>query len=276
MSTALDHTRARFETTPRALEDDELVRIARGDRGCLGDLVSGLGAVLLISAAILGAMGRISFTWTYVAAAVWIGGFVWGTVAQTRSGKLRKAALEQGPLVMAVVLRSEDCLQRPGKRVGRAVVAFTTADGRRFDREGLDALAAALEAGKDSDAARASEWVALLDDPDAFGVFAVEPAVLGPGLAGRDDSEAGAEDCWAEDCWVAAMHVHPERLDGDYLGYLEDCEAAERELELDAPTRAPTVLAIVDPERGFIEQVPRAPARSPSEAAAAADDEDER
>lgn len=244
MSAALDHLRARFEPTPRELQEDELVRIARGDRGCLGDLVSGVGAAALVTSAILGAMGKISFNWTYGAAALWIGGFVWGTISQTRSGKLRRAALEEGPLVQAVVLRSEAWLRRPGKRVGRAVVVFSTAPSRRFDRDWLDTVAAAVESS-----AKTRAWAQLLTDPDAFGVVGLEP---------KDEAFAGLEDAEGlEQTYVAAMHVHPERLEGNYLGYAEDQDAAEAGLDLDAPTRAPTVVAIVDPERAFIEQVPQ-------------------
>ena len=246
MSSALQTQRDRLEATPRDLDDDELVRIARGDRGCLGDLISGIGAIALVSGAILGAMGKISFNWAYLACAVWIGGFVWGTWTQARSGKQRKAALESGPLVMAVVLRRESWLVRPGRRVGRAVVAFTTAPELRFDRAHLDALAAALEAA--SERAGASEWSALLTDDDAFGLHHVE-------LSGAPAADAHIH--------IATMIVHPERLEGGYLGYAEDQEAGEKDLDLDAPTRAPIVLAIVDPETSFIEHAPAGAAAEP-------------
>ena len=99
MSQALETIRDRFESTPRELDADELVRLARGDRGCLGDLVSGLGAIVLVGGAILGAMEIVSFNVAYVGVAIWIGGFVWGTYSQTVSGRTRKAALTAGPLV---------------------------------------------------------------------------------------------------------------------------------------------------------------------------------
>lgn len=243
MSQALDTIRDRFESTPRELEADELVRLARGDRGCLGDLVSGLGAIMLVGGAILGAMEIVSFNVAYVGCAIWIGGFVWGTYSQTVSGRARKAALTAGPLVMGVVLRKADWLGRPGKRVGRAVVLFSTDPTRRFDRDWLDAAAVAVEQAHEG--GKGAAWAELLRDEEAFGVHA---------LGELEFDEAGS----AQGLWLGAMIVHPERLEGGYLGYVEDQEAGERDADLDAQLRAPTVLAIVDPDTQFIEQVPRA------------------
>lgn len=248
MPHALARARDRFEATPRSLDDDDLTRIARGDRGCLGDVLSGLGAIALVATVILGAMGTISFSWTYLAVGVWIGGFVWGTVAQARSGKLRKAALESGPLTLAVVVRDEPWLRRPGKRAGRVVVLFTTDEAHRFDRDWLERAAKHLAAELDSNAG-AAEWIplrALLADPDAFGLHRA-PAEL---LAVEDRGAA---------VYLASMVVHPERFDGGYLGAEDDREAGELELDIDTPTRPPTVLVIVDPEHGFIEQAPHRP-----------------
>lgn len=243
MSRALVHARERFEATPRSLDDDELTRIARGDRGCLADVVSFVGAIGLVAAVIFGAMETIPFAWTYVAMAVWIGGFAWGTAAQARSGKLRKAALEAGPLVLGVVLRDEPWLRRPGKRAGRAVVLFTTDEVRRFDRDWLERIATQLTSKLD-DEPGGPDWVplrALLVDPDAFGMHLVpEPLVGAPAV------------------YLASVVVHPERMDGAYLGAEDDREAGERDEDLDAPTRPPTIIVIADPERKFIEQAPRA------------------
>lgn len=242
MSQALDTIRDRFESTPRELDADELVRLARGDRGCLGDLVSGLGAIMLVGGAILGAMELVSFDLAYAGCAIWIGGFVWGTYSQTVSGRARKAALTAGPLVMAVVLRKAAWLGRPGKRVGRALVLFSTDPRRRFDRDWLDAAAAALERAHAR--GQAGAWAELLRDEEAFGMHALDELELD-------------EPARARSLWLAAMIVHPERLEGGYLGYAEDQDAGERDAELDAELRAPTVLAIVEPETKFIEQVPR-------------------
>jgi hypothetical protein len=244
VSQILARARVRFEATPRSLDDDELTRIARGDRGCLGDVLSGFGAVTLVAAMILSALDKIAFAWAYLGLAIWIGGFAWGTISQSRSGTRRKGALESGPLVLAVVMRAEEYLRRPGKLVGRAVVLFSTDPQRRFDREWLESAAKQLERRLDA-AAGTPEWVplrALLADRDSFGVHRVPD-----GLLERTD---------VDPLYLASMIVHPERLEGGYLGFEDDCTAGELELELDAPTRPPTVVAIVEPERGFIEQVP--------------------
>jgi hypothetical protein len=252
VSRALARVRDRFEATPRSLDDEQLTRIARGDRGCLGDLLSGIGAVSLVVAVILGAMETISFTWTYVGVGLWIAGFVWGTVSQSRSGARRKQALESGPLVMAVVLRAEAWLRRPGKRVGRAVVVFTTDEQRRFDRAWIERLARSIEATLSAKAGGA-QWVplrALLVDQDAFGLHRVPPDLL---------TEAQGEADAAPAVYLASMHVDPERLDEGYLGGDDDLEAGELDVDIDAPKRPPCVIVIADPEREFVEQVPRPP-----------------
>jgi hypothetical protein len=244
---ALARARDRLEATPRSLDDEDLTRLARGDRGCLTDVLSGLGAVALVTTVALGAMGTISFSWTYLAVSVWIGGFVWGTVAQARSGKLRKSALESGPLTLALVMRDEGAwMRRPGKRSGRAVVLFSTDGAHRFDRDWLERVAKQLEAKLQSTAG-AAEWVplrALLADPDAFGMHRAPSELLAP----------EHREC---PVYLASMNVHPERFDGGYLGAEDDREAGELDLDIDTPARPPTVVVIVDPERGFIEQVPR-------------------
>ena len=250
MSRALALARARFEATPRKLEDDELIRISRGDRGCLGDVLSGVGAVFLVAAVILGAMETIAFTWTYVGVAIWVGGFIWGTIVQSRSGTERKQALESGPLVMAVVLREDEWLRRPGKRVGRAVVLVCLDEARRFDREWLERAAADIDERLDAEAGGA-DWVplrALLADRDAFGVHAV-PADLSADLDRSDRKPAAL--------YLAAVMVHPERLEGGYLGGDDDREAGDLDLDIDAPKRPPTMLVIVEPGVAFVEQVPR-------------------
>jgi hypothetical protein len=60
------------------------------------------------------------------------------------------------------------------------------------------------------------------------------------------------------------MIVHPERLDGSYLGAEDDREDGELERDLDVPSRPPTVAVIVHPEHGFIEQVPHSLRATPS------------
>jgi hypothetical protein len=252
VSRALARARDRFEATPRSLDDDDLTRIARGDRGCLGDLLSFGGAAALVTTVILGAMGTISFSWTYAAMGLWIAGFVWGTVSQARSGTSRKVALETGPLVLGVVVRDEPSLRRPGKQAGRAVVVFTTDSERRFDRDWLERVAERIESELDGGAGTA-EWVplrALLVDRDAYGLRRVPPELLEP----RDREQP---------VYLSSMAVHPERLEGGYLGAEDDREAGERDVDLDAPRRPPTVVVIVDPDHRFIEQVPQSARTKP-------------
>jgi hypothetical protein len=242
VSQALARARDRFELTPRKLDDEALDRIARGDRGCLGDVLSGVGAVVLVTTMILGAMDIIAWSWAYVGVALWVGGFVLGTYSQARSGKQRKAALESSPLVLATVLRDEAWLRRPGKQPGRAVVLFSTTPERRFDREWLEAAAAKLERqlGEPNDDPARVPLRALLADHLSFGCHRV------PDDLRVDDAEL----------WLASVIVHPERLEAGYLGGEDDREAAEQGLEIDGPTRPPALALFVDPAHGFIEQVP--------------------
>lgn len=244
MSLALARARERFEATPRKLDDEALDRIARGDRGCLGDVISGVGALLLVTTMILGAIDVIAFSWAYVGVALWVGGFAFGTYSQARSGRDRRAALEAGPLVLATVLRDEPWLRRPGKQAGRAVVLFSTSATRRFDREWLEASAAKLERLLNEPSADPTRVPlrALLADRDSFGCHAVPPELLG--------------DQHDHELWLASVIVHPERLAAGYLGGEEDSEAAEQGAEIDAPTRPPALALFVDPVRGFVEQVP--------------------
>jgi hypothetical protein len=242
VSKALARARDRFEVTPRKLDDEALDRIARGDRGCLGDVLSGVGALVLVVTMILGAMGIIPWSWAYVGVALWVGGFVLGTYSQARSTKQRRAALEAGPLVLGTVLRDEPWLHRPGKQAGRVVVLFTTSPERRFDRAWLEASAAKLErqlAEPNDDPTRVP-LRALLADRMAFGCHPVPPDLR---------SEA-------VELWLASAVIHPDRLEGGYLGGEDDREAAEQGLEIDGPGRPPAVLLFVDPPRGFVEHVP--------------------
>lgn len=251
MSQILARARARFEATPRKLDDEALDRIARGDRGCLGDLLSGIGALTLIGTMILAAMGMLEFGWAYVGVALWVGGFLLGTYSQARSGRERRAALEAGPLVLGVVMRDQAWLRRPGKQAGRVVVLFSTSPARRFDRDALEASAAALDRvlAEPSDAPERVPLRALLADDEGFGCHAVPPGLL------ADDAEL----------WLASVIAHPERMLAGYLGGEDDIEAGKQDLDLDAPMRPPTLVLFVDPARGFVEQAPQVPARPPSD-----------
>lgn len=243
MSRSLARARARFEATPRKLDDETLDRIARGDRGCLGDTLAGIGALTLVVTMVFAAMGMLDFSWAYVGVALWVGGFFLGTWGQARSGRERREALEAGPLVLGVVMRDQDWLRRPGKQAGRVIVLFSTTPARRFDRDALEADAAALdelvrERGDAPELARLRE---LLRDDDAFGCHAIPRGVL-PGEAER---------------WLASVVAHPDRMVAGYLGGEDDIEAGERDVDIDAPNRPPVLVLFVEPARGFVEQAPQ-------------------
>ncbi|GEM_PF-1908425 len=241
MSTALRRTRDHLEATPRSLDNEQMTRLVRGDRGCLGDSLSAFGVVVLVGTLILSGMGMLGFSWVYVGVALFVGGFVVGSVAQGRSGKVRQAALESGSLVLGVVARSAAWLRRPGKRVGRVVMLFTVDPERRFDRGWLEGALAHLETEKTHLSAALQR---LLDDSDAFECVAVPPEYLPAGAPQR--------------VYLGALIVHPERLEGRYLGGDDDREAHDDgdDDDLDGPERAPTVLAIVGPSTGFVEHMP--------------------
>jgi hypothetical protein len=131
-------------------------------------------------------------------------------------------------------------------------VLFTTDSERRFDRDWLERLAERLEtklAG--SQAPGLIPLRALLADSEAFGVHAVP-------------SELVASEGGEGPVYLASMIVHPEWLEGGYLGAEDDREAGELDRDLDTPNRPPTLAVIVDPEHGFIEQVPYSVRTTPS------------
>ncbi len=252
MSRSLARARARFEATPRKLDDEALDRIARGDRGCLGDIVAGIGALTLVITMVFAAMGMLDFSWAYVGVALWVGGFFLGTWGQARSGRERRAALEAGPLVIGVVMRDQAWLRRPGKQAGRVVVLFSTTPARRFDRDALEADAARLDERirERPDASELAPLRELLSSDDAFGCLAIPRGVL----------EGEAER------WLASVTAYPDRMVAGYLGGEDDIEAGERDVDIDAPTRAAALVLFVDPARGFVEQAPQVPVATASKA----------
>ena len=64
MSTALQRAEERYAATPRKL-DPMLERKARGDRGCLFDIGSGIGILSSLACLIASQAGLIAFGWTY-------------------------------------------------------------------------------------------------------------------------------------------------------------------------------------------------------------------
>ncbi|MCA9697929.1 MAG: hypothetical protein KC431_10430, partial [Myxococcales bacterium] len=115
------------------------------------------------------------------------------------------------------------------------------------DRPALEAAAAHLEQQLDKRGGGES-WVplrALLADPDHFAIVPI------PGELLPEDAP--------DQVYLAALIVHPERLEGAYLGGDDDAIAGERgDAVADDDDRGPaTVVVIVEPKQNFIEQIPR-------------------
>lgn len=195
-SFALAETRRRYEATPRTLDDD-LQRMARGDRGCLGDAISGLGAAGILVSGVLGYLGVVGLGLTAVFAAMLIGGFVLSAAAQTRSGPARQRALTEGPLALARVLRADQALFEPGDVPHPALVVFAVDPPHRFDAAYLHAVAASLLALRDASAPPAgqADVAAMLRDPNRVEPLRLPPALAGPGEA-----------------WLGVVSVDPRRL----------------------------------------------------------------
>ena len=95
MTDALATTRSRYEATPRAL-DPELLRMARGDRGCLGDALAGLGGLAIIVFGVLASFGLLGWGFMSAGALLLVTGFLMSAAATARSGPLRRKALTEG------------------------------------------------------------------------------------------------------------------------------------------------------------------------------------
>lgn len=110
--------------TPRTL-DKSWTRLLRGDRGCAFDAMSLVGAVCTIASVSLARMELWPWFPVYISAGTWALGFALGTRAQLRSGRERRLALTEGPLVVLGVVEAEpSLLEEAGSRgrVGRALV----------------------------------------------------------------------------------------------------------------------------------------------------------
>ena len=220
MTDSLATTRARYEATPRAL-DAELLRMARGDRGCLGDALAGSGAVVIIVFGVLGSLGMLSWGYMLVGTLMLLVGFVLSSVAQVRSAPQRRLALSEGPLVLARVVKADPVLYEPGDAVLPARVVYAPASERRFDGEFLRTLGQRLQAldraeGTPPDLAAA---LAVLRQPNR-----AETVRLPSTLVGDDE------------VYLAVVSVDARRLPA---GRIEDGE----------------ITLIVDPRSGFAEHI---------------------
>lgn len=195
-SFALAETRRRYEATPRNLDDD-LQRMARGDRGCLGDAISGFGALGVLVSGVLGYLGYLGMGFMVVFAGLLIGGFVLSAAAQTRSGPARLKALTEGPLALGRVLRADPALFEPGDVPFPALVVFAVDAPHRFDATYLHAVATALLTLRDAPTAPADQAAiaAMLRDPNQIAPLRLPPALAGAGEA-----------------WLGVVSVDPRRL----------------------------------------------------------------
>lgn len=161
--------------TPRTL-DKTWTRLLRGDRGCAFDAMSLIGAVCTIATVSLARMELWPWFPVYISAGTWALGFALGTRAQLRSGRERRLALTEGPLVALGVVDTEVSLQQasPGSKaqVGRALVLLrrdTQSDpGLCRDPKAASEMAKRAKQHLDSDRPNGSELDALIGDRFSF------------------------------------------------------------------------------------------------------------
>lgn len=222
---ALAKAREAYEQTPREIDGD-LVRKARGDRGCLGDAISGFGAVATVACGLLASLSILPLGFAFVGVGILVVGFVVGSVSQSKSGKERTHALESGPLVGGHVIRMDDYLGVSGRRSGRVTVLFTTDPAARFDAKVLRKCARRLahrveQLEQQGGAERDAAWVKLAKGTETFGFESV-PDSVGEGI----------------DLWLADVVVYPDLLEDNKLS-----------------GEGATLPVIVDPASRFIEHV---------------------
>lgn len=220
MSEALAPVRQRYEATPRALDDD-LVRMARGDRGCLGDALAGAGGLGTIVFGVLASFDVLGWGFMIGSLVSLVAGFILSAAAQARSAPIRRRAITEGPLVYARVVQAEPALYEPGDAVLPARVVYSADPARRFDGAWLQGVGQRLQALARQDAPppeHAAAW-AVLREPSR-----VETVRLGRELAGEAE------------VYLSVVAVDQRRLPGRRI------EGGE-------------VALIVDPRSGFAEHV---------------------
>ena len=220
MSDALAPIRQRYEATPRTL-DDELLRMARGDRGCLGDALAGAGALGTIAFGVLASFDVLGWGFFIAALVLLVVGFILSTAAQARSAPLRRRAITEGPLVLARVVQGDPALYEPGDGVLPARVVYSAEPARRFDGEFLRGVGQRLQALARKDTPppeQAAAW-AVLREPNRIETVRLDAALTG-----------GTE------AYLSVVTVDQRRLPGKRL------ESGE-------------VTLIVDPRSGFAEHV---------------------
>lgn len=163
MSDALAPVRQRYEATPRALDDD-LMRMARGDRGCLGDALTGAGGIGMVLFGVLASFEVLGWGFLIGALVLMLVGFFMSAAAQAKSAPLRRKAITEGPLVYGRVVQADPALYEPGDAVLPARVVYVAEPSRRFDAAYLQALGQKLQALARQDAPApelAAAWAVL-------------------------------------------------------------------------------------------------------------------
>ncbi len=124
--------RRRYEQTPRTISGD-LVELAKGERGCVGDGMIALGVLLIAAFGFIGLFFGVGQGYALIGAGLFIVGFLLSTRAQAISTKVRKKALTAGPLVQGQVVKGRQDLWERESVTGPAAVVFSVDDGERFD-----------------------------------------------------------------------------------------------------------------------------------------------
>ncbi len=137
--------RRRYGKTPRRLDED-LVNLAQGDRGCLGDAMAGVGALSIIVFGILAYLSGQGWGYMLVGGVLFLVGYGLSTYARGVSTKQRTTALTSGPLVLAKVVKGPEALWSADTVVAPATVLFCSDPQRAFDRELLAKVGERLQA----------------------------------------------------------------------------------------------------------------------------------
>lgn len=165
---------AQLVQTPRTL-DKSWTRLLRGDRGCAFDAMSLVGAVCTIISFSLAQMEVWPWFPGYISAGTWVLGFAMGTRAQLRSGRQRRLALTEGPLVSVGIVEAEASLLEGGGgkgRVGRALVTLRKLDASDpsvvRDAQAASEVALRIKRGLDAGKIKSPEITALIGDRFSF------------------------------------------------------------------------------------------------------------
>jgi hypothetical protein len=214
---AIARARERYEQVPRPI-DEHLEGMTRGDRGCLGDVLTVIGALVTPILGIMASRGGLPLLFPLLGVGLAITGVVLQRKAQKHSSEERTRALKEGPLVLVwLVDPPEAVIEGTGEKVIRVIGVCTTRQGHEFDADYLARVGERLrERGREA--------------PDGLGELFVNEFATG---LRRVPASLGARD----DTWAMRVIVYPKRLQGG------------------VSSKRPAIPCIVDVERGFCEHV---------------------